>query len=280
MPINSDTPSRLGNLPTPVNLVPNHARWPRWRLPSLRQIGQFELVAAAIKRCDEILARLNPSEDDKPAVLHSLLEREDDLRSYLEASHHDPVVAFACAKGDAVYLEHLRSSGWLASPRELAGKLIIPILLLLLTATLGNWVGNRLQENSFRRNRSFEVKLERLREGQKVAAEIYSSLRPIHFRIQRDEEAGELTWRPQTSLQRHRTDLEKARMMAAGLNNSNDISNALQRAAQELNDYISCLEGRVQNTKSNCAGEYRIESLLDVEDAFSHGLVSFLEQNR
>lgn len=263
---------------------------------------QLEAVAAAIHRCEAVIENIQNPEakqnnielqqiSEKSAshplparnhhLLHKLMEGETALTRYLDASNHDPELAFAYAKGEAVYLDQLRTSDILfPSVKAFFGKAMLPILLVILTAILGNWVGTTLQKAAFERNRKFEVNLERLREGQNISGNLVTSIRQIHSRIQRDEQRKELNWRPHLVLQQYRNDLEKIRNVAAGLDKNSNIGKTVLAADKALTDYIECLEnGSVVTGTSTklCSDEFKITPFVDLEDAFSTALVEFLK---
>jgi hypothetical protein len=277
---------------------------PDWRVINLpdtsrnifergRRIAELESVAAAVHRCEAVLEtaqkraillvyssdrRISHDKREEAiidgALLLTLLKGEKSLLRYLEAANNEPVMALALAKGEVAYLDRLRSSEVLAfSIKSFLSKALMPVLLIFLTALLGNLVGMILQKQSFERNRTFDVNLERLREGQRIAGNLVVSLRQIHQRIQRDEKRKELTWRPQDTLLTYKSDLGQIRNVAAGLDDENKgIAKALDAADARLTQYIDCLT----NTPGNCSAQFSIDPFVDLQDALSIALIRFL----
>ncbi len=270
----------------------------RWLVKHAELLAELELVAASVRRVEETRETILASDatrelgyfaeerrvdydhlaDVSPPniLLLELMKRERALDKYLKQANYHPLMAFACAKGDIAHLEQLRAHGWVqSSPRSVRNRLVIPTLLVILTAVLGNWVGTTLQANSLEKTRTFEVNLERLREGQRIASALLVSLRDIHTSIQRDEERNELYWRPHVTLRPLANELELIRSVAAGLDSRGAIGDALVRSNSQLESYIGCLENRTEGEM--CSADFQLGSFLDLQDELSLALIAYLE---
>lgn len=267
-----------------------------------RRVKQLDTVAAAVSRCDAILVALPAHEGShgwrgaaegtassgettwagKAAprdLLLALMNEERALRRYLATADGDPVRAFANAKGDVAYLDRLRSSDLLSfKPRAAFGKVLLPVVIVLLTAFSANVVGVRLQNQSLQNNRRFEVTLERLRDGQRLAGNLYVSVFDLRLRAASDESRGTLGRRAVAGLKESRKQLEQIRNLVAG-HQSADIDMALVNAAEGLNTTIQCYEGQSQNADALCADKLALEPFSELQDTITRALINYLELN-
>lgn len=268
-----------------------------------RGVKQLDTVAAAVSRCDAILEALPAHEGShawrgvaegtassgdttwagkaapRDLLLLALMKEERALRRYLASADGDPVRAFANAKGDVAYLDRLRSSDLLSfKPRAAFGKVLLPVVIVLLTAFSANVVGVRLQNQSLQNNRRFEVTLERLRDGQRLAGNLYVSVFDLRLRAASDESRGTLGRRAVAGLKESRKQLEQIRNLVAG-HQSTDIDSALMSAAEGLNATIQCYEGQAQNADALCADKLTLEPFGELQDTITRALINYLEPN-
>jgi hypothetical protein len=295
---------RLVNLPDQSNKLRNF-------LEIRKKIKQLDSVAAAVSRCEAVLENVqlqnatngeeqeanteltleeSPSKGPLPEankstpaanLLLTLMKEESALKEYLDtAEDSDPVQAFAHAKGDVAYLNRLRSSDLLMfSSKKALGKVFLPIFIVLLTAVSANVVGVILQRQSLQNNRTFEVKLERLREGQRLAGNLYASVADFQRRTERDEARKELALKPIGSLNDFNRELRQIRNMVAGAT-TDEVNAALVGANNQVNDTIKCFEHQPKNPKdasSSCSENFKLEPFDDLQDSISAALVNYLE---
>jgi hypothetical protein len=78
--------------------------------------------------------------------------------------------------------------GGTLTPKDKIAIIIMPIVVVLLTALLGTGVGIWLQNLSFRRNELFKAKLERIMAGQKEAADILRAVDEARRQIRSNED--------------------------------------------------------------------------------------------
>ena len=295
---------RLVTLPARSNIFRHPIRASREFFTARRTVKEAEAVAAAVSRCEAVLEAVGPkaeagavarenassSEAHVPEaaraaasrqLLLRLIKEEGALRRYLDGKEdEDPVQALAHAKGDVAYLNRLRSSDFLTfSSKAALGKAALPILIVLLTAVSANVVGVRLQSEYLQQNRRFEVRLERLREGQRLAGNLYASAADFKRRTERDEARRELALKPIPSLNDFSRDLRQIRNMVAGAP-GDDIGKALLAANSVVNDTITCFGDQPENPKDrkgSCSENFKLEPFDDLQDTISSALVSYLE---
>jgi hypothetical protein len=295
---------RLVNLPDQSNRLRNFFK-------TRRKIKQLDSVAAAISRCEAILENVQTQNvfsgeaqetvaelDSKdvplnepvleakkltpaPDLLLTLMREESALKRYLDTTEdNDPMRAFAHAKGDVAYLNQLRSSDFLTfSPKTALGKAFLPIFIVLLTAASANIVGVILQRQSLQHNRRFEVKLERLREGQRLAGNLYASVADFQRRTERDEARKELALKPINSLNDFNRELRQIRNIVAATT-TEDINKALVSANNEVNAAIECFDNQPKDPKnlsSSCSEKFKLEPFDELQDAISSALVDYLD---
>jgi hypothetical protein len=288
-----------------INL-PDRSGSPLNFLKTRKKIKELDAVAAAVGRCEAILEATRPPDvlqasgaeyDPEDASLEAparsgqgeaasrdwllaLIRQEKALRKYLDAAEdNDPVRAFAFAKGDVAYLDRLRSSDFLNfTPKASFGKALLPIAVVLLTALSANVVGIILQSMSLKNNRTFEVNLERLREGQRLAGNLYVSVVDFQQRTASDESKGPLGRRPVGALNEFHKQLEQIRNMVAGKRNDK-IDAALKDSNGQVNNAIGCFNRQAENPKAStslCAEHLSPQPFSELQDAISGALVDYL----
>jgi len=263
-----------------------------------RKIKELDAAAAAVSRCEAILEASEPLRPSGPEegivrsgqaptaetvrrreLLARLVREEQALKRYLDSAE-DPVRAFANAKGDVAYLNRLRSSDyWSFMPKSSFGKVLLPIVIVLLTALSANVVGIILQSLSLRNNRTFEVNLERLRESQRLAGNLYLAATDFQQRAASDEAKGALGLRAGVTLSEFRKQLQQIRNIVAG-KSSQGIDEALVSANEQVNRTDECFKEQARNVRGSagsCAGTFSTEPFSRLQDAISLALVNYLE---
>jgi hypothetical protein len=214
-------------------------------------------------------------------LLLSLVREEEALQRYLDAANHDPARALVNAKGDVAYLDRLRSSGRLKfKPPDAFSKVLVPILIVLITAGSANVVGVRLQSRSLQENRKFEANLERLRESQRLAGSLYAAT--VDFRLRtasqetRDSKVGDIAI---PTLEGFREQLVQVRNMIYGRANK-DINDAWGDAEKQINRGRECFKKELENSKPSsplCADQFDDKPFLKLQDTISLALVQNLD---
>ncbi|HKH46367.1 MAG TPA: hypothetical protein VKM72_17035 [Thermoanaerobaculia bacterium] len=184
--------------------------------------------------------------------LLALMRREPALRAYLDPHRDeaenstDPLAAWAAASGDVAFFLNLRERGWEPSVSryiELAKSVIVPAMLIVLTAFFGNRIATDLQREAFKHQRTFDVRLVGLQKGQDRAAELYTSLNEIYSTIA-DLEGQKFTGLQTNKLRAERQKLDSIQA-ASKLYDSDDIvGKAIVDAEVLLDNYIECLDSK------------------------------------
>lgn len=73
-------------------------------------------------------------------------------------------------------------------------KLYIPLMLILVTAIAGQWIGRSLQAQKFKKEKLFELKMEALKEGRKKATEIKLDARRVSRKVSSVERNRKRYW--------------------------------------------------------------------------------------
>jgi hypothetical protein len=225
----------------------------------------IEEVSAALARIEQILrclgyasTRIETSENPSTAVgryseeyqrlLLQLMQREPSLRRYLDA-HSDPEEssanrAWAAASGDAIFIKTLREQGWKpASDRfsDLMKVALLPILLIILTALMGNWIATTLQRAALKHQKTFDVRLAGLQKGQERAAELYSEINDLYSTLSDAEDAGFRDLRT-AKLRAQRQKMNSINASARLYDTNQDVGRSFRDAASLLDGFIQCLD--------------------------------------
>lgn len=151
--------------------------------------GEIEELSGELEMVKCFWQRYYPGEDIpinfNDIRLQRLLEKTIILKRRIDNYQGDWKFAFSEAEAEVAkyqkLMEYQKSS--VLSRNFLVKSILIPSILIFLTALLGNWVGTSLQESSFKRRQVFELTLEQLKSGRDIAVDITTKVREIYLDI-------------------------------------------------------------------------------------------------
>ena len=239
---------------------------------------QLEQVEAAVQRCDTIAKELGVPPYSE--TMEKLVQREEALKPYLDSCYGSAVVALAIAKGDIVHYRTLRAAEWgLLSVRPLVKSFIVPVVLIFFTALLGQWIGNSLQDRSFRHQRIFDLKRDRLVQGQQRAVDLYNDLEKMRNALALRELNGVVLATDLSDIETYTGRLESLRANSEGLVDKEKITSALVEAGGALKSYDACLRTKVgQQGEPTCARAFDLGKFRNIIYEFSDAITSFMEE--
>ena len=236
------------------------------------------VASQADEKRDEANKIVNSSEYQKQ--LFGLMMRETVLQSYLK-SHADPVEdftgslsAWAAASGDVAYMQTFRHYGWESQATrgaEITKLVLVPVLLIVLTAFLGNLIATALQRTAFMHQKTFDLRLDGLRRGQDRAAEVYSSINDIYSTFANAEE-NQIKGLYTNRLRVQRQKLESINAAARLYDRDGTVGAAVKNAANLLDGYIICLDKKrnqeqeqqqQQSPHKSCSSQYDLLPAFD-----------------
>ena len=217
---------------------------------------EAEILEASVARYEKLCAGL-PDVEAEWVKLRGRMSEDPVIAPYLYAADGHPQRAVHLAGADIEYWKCLKNSGWKTGAQHksamiwrLAKMAILPLVIVLLTALLGNLVASSIQDRAFQKQKFFEAKLQRLREGQQRSVTLVARLRSL-----KDLMAG---WErfgggisPRQMLGEYREEIEQIRALGLDDKGGGRVSSVAQGAQQELESYISCLEGKVGPERDN-----------------------------
>lgn len=238
----------------------------------------IELVEAAVHRCETIAKELDVT--SRSTTMTDLLYREEALGPYLAQYPDEPFLALAIAKGDISHYRALRVAKWsVFSLRPLVKTFLLPVVLILLTALLGQSIGNSLQDRSFRRQRVFDLKRDRLVQGQQRAVDLYNDLERLQSSLSIREGDGMILAADLSDIRAYSGRLEGLRAISEGLVDKQNIDPVLIGAGDELKNYADCLFDKgSQSGEATCSRAFNLTKFKQIIYSFSDALISFMEQ--
>ncbi len=215
-----------------------------------------ELLEASISRYRIISESMSENSIDQER-LRRLMVEDPVVSPYLSAADGQCEKAFELAMADVNFWSCLRNSGWKTRAQQKAtlarwlGRLLgAPLLLVCFTAIIGNYVATSLQDRAFREQRFFEAKFQRLKEGQQRSVMLLSRVIGA-----KESMTGWETWGggigPREVVDSLREELEQVRALAIGGEEKGSILSVTQRAKQDLENYLSCLQTKIDRPRSN-----------------------------
>ncbi len=253
----------------------------RFRILTDRQTAlHLELIEAALCRCETIAKDLDIS--SRYGGMNDFLWREEALRPYLERFPDEAHLALAMAKGDVAHYRSLRAATWnVLSLQPILKLLALPALLILLTALLGQYIGTSLQDRAFQRQRVFELKRDRLIQGQERAVDLYNDLVRLQSSLSVREKEQTINTSDLADVRNFSGRIEKLRALGEGLVDNKSSNKVLGDAAQELSTYAACLKrGRPDQTKPTCSHAFDLGKFNSVIYQFSDALIEFTKNTQ
>lgn len=229
---------------------------------------EFEILEASVARYEKLCAGL-PDVEAQWEKLKERMSEDPAIAPYLYAADGHPQHAVNLAKADIEYWKCLKSSGWTTVAQRksaivwrLAKIAIVPLVIVLLTALLGNLVASSIQNRAFQRQKFFEAKFQRLREGQQRSVTLVARLRSLKGLMAGWERFGGGI-SPRQMLGEYREEIEQIRALGLDNEGGGQVSSVAQMAQQDLDSYISCLEGKVGSERNNastssCSEEFEL----------------------
>ncbi|HEX4960236.1 MAG TPA: hypothetical protein VF173_05320 [Thermoanaerobaculia bacterium] len=293
----------IGSKPLHVEKAPLHS------YREDEQILGLEATSAALARVGEILrclghqppgGRAEPvgvENSNRPTAakeysqrLIELMSREPALHPYLsahpEAGVERALLAWAAASGDVAFLQALRGHGWESHQTRWLGlmkSVLVPVLLIALTAFLGSWIATTLQRTAFAHQKTFDLRIEGLRKGQDRSAELYTAINEIYSTIADAEDQGFKGLRT-TKLRAQRQKMDSINAAAKLYDTKGSVGEAMKNAAVVLDHYIECLDGKRQQEQQqsapiqNCSKTYDLLPVFDrIVDAHTVAMSKLLE---
>lgn len=164
------------------------------------------------------------------------------------------------------------------TPKDKIAIIIMPIVVVLLTALLGTGVGIWLQNRSFRKNELFKAKLERIMAGQKEAADILRAVEEARRQIRSNEDfirkeiARQVDDIKKDEARRYYLDsnpmepsiailresklrLDALAVYSGSLGSNSPVPNAVQVYSRKLDGFLGCLKENSQFAKI-CSDEH------------------------
>ena len=248
-------------------------------LKDRRVVMQIELIEAALRRCETVSKELDiPPHSER---MKGLLEREETLKPYVDRYPGDPHIALAIARGDVAHYRSLREANWSNfSANPFLKSIGIPVILILFTAFLGQYIGTVLQNKAFHRQRVFELKRDRLVQGQERSVDLYNDLVRLQSSLSVRESEGTITFSDLADVRGYSGRIEKLRAISEGLIDNQSATKTLGAAAEELSKYASCLKlGRPDKNAPTCSHRFNLNKYNDIIYMFSDALVSFMSDS-
>jgi len=250
---------------------------------------KMSFIRASVSRCQNFLdgtITAGNSDDDKNSLLTSLMEQEPCLKEYLQkVGNSNSELAFKLAQADIAYYESLMSSDHIPSIKNIFSTsimkvTIMPLLLVFLTAILGTFIASSLQEESFKRQKVFEVKLESLKEGRQRSAKLLSNLRYLKPILASWEiYGGGIT--PRSYLGEYGKEIEQIKALGVRLGDEkNTISMKTTEIRHSIGKYLECLEklNRIRTQKEpKCSKKFELRQIEELVSLFSDSITRVAE---
>ena len=285
----SDETSKEKHSSKKTTLAEMQSRLPFLPLFVLTRIPRFRREYAYLERLHVLIGRYrrlvadplwDPGQTgaaDKDKLL-AYFGRAPILQPYLKRTEGSIQEALAHAAIDAdTFLVLQQKDWWGQNGKSIAARMLMPVLLILLTAVVGNNVGTLLQEKSFQRTKRFELLTKRLTEGEKLAVELFLRVRDSHYWIVTRERDDLLIRSDAQPLRNHQKDLRRLERFAVGVDAEGSILDALNVANNEINKYIKCVEDPPSDGTA-CHTGFSPKSFERARAAFSEALISHLDK--
>jgi hypothetical protein len=208
------------------------------------------ILEASVVRYEKIAAGMQGSEDQWE-WLRKWMSEDSAIAPYLVAADNHPPTAVNLARADVEYWKCLKRSGWQTAAqrkRVLAWRLgkivILPLVIVVATAFLGNLVAASIQDRAFQKQKFFDAKFQRLREGQQRSVALVARLRSLKDLMAGWESYGGGV-SPTQMLGEYREEIEQVRALGVDDEGGGQVSAVAQQAQEHLNSYILCLENKV-----------------------------------
>ncbi len=183
--------------------------------------------------------------------------------------------------------------------KEWLTNVIMPIVIVVLTAILGTGVGVWLQNRSFKYNEVFKAKLDRIMANQKEATDIlveaeiaYRQIRRIESSFERGDQAQKNSYRIQgyrgstdvnlDTLKKSKIRLDALQDSTQTFSKNSSVSEEIKKYEAGLSSFIQCVNNNILNGFSkNCANEHDekvLGSLKSVVIAYSKMADEFIKE--
>jgi hypothetical protein len=204
----------------------------------------------------------------KKQYLFNYMSNHNLLSRYLSHfNNENSIIAFGMAKSDLEYMKNRAAikeknknkfeniSLWILK------SVMIPIVLIFLTAYIGNHIATTLQQESFKRERFFVLGLESLREGRELSIKELSYIRSKMVDIEDQEmKYDKVTLTTLEILRSHREKLIKIPALSEHIDKKRIIKIKAIEVYNELDNYITCLEkGGKKNQNNTCTGRLNLD---------------------
>ncbi|HKI03096.1 MAG TPA: hypothetical protein VKK31_14060 [Thermoanaerobaculia bacterium] len=211
---------------------------------------EAEILEASVALYGTILDGV-PSAETQRLKIRERMSQDSAIAPYLSAADGNPQHAVKMARADVEYWRCLKRAGWKTKEQRkramswrLAKLVILPLVIVLATALLGNLVASSIQDRAFQKQKFFDAKFQRLKEGQQRSVALVARLRSV-----KDVMAG---WErfgggvsPRQMLGGYREEIEQIRALGLDSEGGGQVSSVALKAQQQLDSYISCLDGKV-----------------------------------
>jgi hypothetical protein len=224
-------------------------------LPEVFQ-RESEVLEASVMRYGGIIASV-PENEDEWEKLRGRMSEDSAIAPYLIAADGHPPSALTLARADVEYWKCLKRSGWKTVAqrnRDLAWRLgkmvVLPLVIVISTAILGNLVAASIQDRAFQKQKFFDAKFQRLREGQQRSVALVARLRSLKDLMAGWEKFGGGV-SPRQMLGEYREEIEQIRALGMDDEGGGQVSSVAQQAQSQLDSYISCLEDKVGQQRND-----------------------------
>jgi hypothetical protein len=207
---------------------------------------ESEILEASVARYEKICA-----EEIQWAEIKESMSQDPAIAPYLYAADGHPRNAVRLARADVEYWKCLKHSGWKTKAQRKrsmvwrsAKMVLLPLFIVLVTALMSNIVASSIQDRAFQKQKFFDAKFQRLREGQQRSVALVARLRTLREQLAGWERFGGGI-SPRQMLVEYREEIEQIRALGLDSKGGGPVSSVAQTAQQQLDSYISCLDNKV-----------------------------------